>query len=65
VGTVSDEDESPQLQWWKVLERQAEEKEEFLEEQQVLLASFAYKREEDSTEIAVATDIIVMVIVLG
>jgi hypothetical protein len=47
VGTVSDEDESPQLQWWKVLEQQAEEKEEFLEEKKVLLPSFAYKREED------------------
>jgi hypothetical protein len=46
-----------------VLERQAEEEEhEFLEEQEVLLASFVYKREEDRdrAEIATAVDIIVI-----
>jgi hypothetical protein len=44
-----------------VLERQSKD-EEFLEEQEVLLAYFAYKHEEDRerTEIAAAADIVVI-----
>jgi hypothetical protein len=49
AATASKEDKSPQLHWWKVLEWHAEE-----EEKEVLLASFAYKREEDRERAEIA-----------
>jgi hypothetical protein len=57
---TTEEEESLQLEWWELDEKwyEEEEEEEMLEVQELLLASFAYKREEDRERTEMAGNVI-------